>query len=57
MEVPNLFLTWVFYDQDVSYTSVKAAKTNTEFNSSSVYRVIVNDEFLEYLEEVRDIVN
>jgi hypothetical protein len=56
-ELPNLFLTWVFYDQDVSYTPVKAAKTSTEFNSSSVYRVVVNDEFMEYLEEVRDTVN
>jgi hypothetical protein len=56
-ELRNLFLTWVFYDQDVAYTPVKAAKTSTEFNSSSVYKVTVNDEFLEYLEEVREIVN
>jgi hypothetical protein len=56
-ELPNLFLTWVFYDQDVSYTPVKAAKTSTEFNSSSVYRITVNDEFLEYLEQVRTVVN
>jgi hypothetical protein len=41
----------------VAYTPVKAAKTSTEFNSSSVYRVTVNDEFLEYLKEVREIVN
>ena len=41
----------------MSYTPVKGAKTSTEFNSSSVYRVIVNDEFFGYLEEVRDIVN
>jgi hypothetical protein len=37
----------------VAYTPVKAAKTNIEFNSSSVYRVTVNDKFLEYLEKVR----
>ncbi|XP_021913446.1 protein fantom-like isoform X3 [Zootermopsis nevadensis] len=48
---PSLFVTWVFYDQDVAYTPVKAAVTNVEFDSSSVHRVTVNDEFLEYLKK------
>jgi hypothetical protein len=41
----------------VAYTPVKAAETCIEFDSSSVHRVTVNDEFLQYLEEVREIVD
>jgi hypothetical protein len=55
-ELPSLFLTWQFYDQDVAYTPVKAAESCIEFDSSSVHRVNVSDKFLQYLEEVRDIV-
>jgi hypothetical protein len=39
----------------VAYTPVKRAETSVEFDSSSVHRVTVNDEFLEYLEKVREI--
>jgi hypothetical protein len=41
----------------VAYTPVKVAETCIEFDSSSVHRVTVNDEFLQYLEEVREIVH
>jgi hypothetical protein len=51
---PSLFLTWVFYNQDVAYTPVKTAGISVEYDSSSVHRVTVNDEFLEYLKKVRE---
>ncbi|PSN43477.1 hypothetical protein C0J52_03221 [Blattella germanica] len=37
-EVPGLFLTWIFYNQDVAYTPVKKIEYDIEFDSSSVYR-------------------
>jgi hypothetical protein len=55
-ELPSLFLTWEFYNDDIAYTPVKAAETCIEFNSSSVHRVTINDEFLQYLEEVREVI-
>lgn len=41
----------------MAYTPVKAAETCIEFDSSSVHRITVNDQFLQYLEEVRETVD
>jgi hypothetical protein len=41
----------------VAYTPVKTAGTNVEFDSSSVHRVTVNYEFLEYLKKVRETIS
>jgi hypothetical protein len=46
----------MFYNQDLAYTPVKTAGTDVEFGSSSVHRVTVNDEFLEYLRKVGETV-
>ena len=45
---PRLFLSWVFYDSDQSYSPVLQGPT-AFYNSSSYYKVKLDDSFLEYL--------
>ena len=45
---PKLFVSWLFYDSDQSYTPVMSGPT-TVFDSSSYYKVKLDDSFLEFL--------
>ncbi|KAJ4430257.1 hypothetical protein ANN_22469 [Periplaneta americana] len=48
-DAPSLFLTWLFFKEDIAYTPVEKAATDIDFDSSFVHRVTINNEFLEYL--------
>ena len=45
---PKIFLSWLFYDSDQSYTPVLQGPTAV-FNSSSYYKIQLDDSFLEFL--------
>lgn len=47
----NLFLSWRFYDQDLACTLPKPAP-DAVFNTATVYKVNVTEDFLNYLNNV-----
>lgn len=47
---PNLFVSWLFHDSDQSYTPVMAGPV-AAFDSSSYYKVQLEDDFLEFLHD------
>ena len=48
---PKVFLSWLFYDSDQSYSPVLQGPTAV-FNSSSYYKVQLDDSFLEFLMDI-----
>ena len=50
---PKVFLSWLFYDSDQSYTPVLQGPTAV-FNSSSYYKIQLDDSFLEFLMDIDD---
>lgn len=50
MPEPKLFATWTFYDHDIQYTPMTLGP-EAKFDSSSYYKVKLDDAFLDFLLE------